>query len=310
MHWQPIVFRGLVTAALVSAGCFAGNAAAAEDAAADSSLGLRAGEEETSLRSLTVEAENRMQIRFERPALALDVDPASAPGLDWGDPLEVLDRTVPDLEAPLLASTRGLDSPFTARPWLRSFRHGTVAVFQPELENVERWRLVVADARGREVRTFEGRGEPPEEIEWDGRTADGELASPGLVHSYVLEAHDRAGNRRNFAGDSFEIAAYRTGGVTAPRMILAGKHLEETAADGTPLLLLEVASRVNQVEDVERPVRINVLARSHAQAEALAERVMGALKPRLLGPQTRVMSFTQVAADAPETAVIEVSAAP
>lgn len=312
MHRQSIIFCSLATALLCLNVAVSASGAAETPAPAveDTTLGLAGGGKESSLRSLTIEAENRMQIRFERPKLAVDIDPASAPGLDWGDPLEVLDRTVPDLDAPLLASTSGLESPYTARPWLRGYREGTVATFQPQLENVERWRLVVANARGEEVQVFEGKGKPPKEIEWNGRTKDGELASPGLVHSYVLEAHDRAGNRRNFAGDSFELPPFRIGGVTSPRMVLAGKHLEGETSDGIPVLLLEAVSRVNQVEDVQRPVRVTVLARSHAQAEALAQRVTAALTPRLLGPATRVMAFTQVAADAPETGVIEVSALP
>jgi len=273
-------------------------------------MGLKAGEHETSLKSLTVEAENSMKIRFERPSLSMEIDPASAPGLDWGDPLDVLDRSVPDLVTPLLSSTAGLDSPYTAQPWLRSFKHGTVAVFQPQLDNVTRWRLVVADARGEEVQTFEGKGSPPDEIDWDGHDQKDGYAAPGLVHSYVLEAYDRAGNRRNFSGDSFQLPAYRVGGNTSPRMFLAGKDLANTAPDGTPVLLLEAASRINQVEDLERPVRVNVLARSRAEAEKLAARVTDAMAPRLLGPSSRVMAFTQVAADAPESAVIEISALP
>ena len=188
MQWQETIIRGLAIGILCAGVSVPAAASETTPAPADTSLGLVGGEEQTSLRSLTIEAENRMQIRFERPSLTIDIDPASAPGLDWGDPLQVLDRTVPDLEAPLLASTKGLSSPYTGRPWLREFRNGTVATFHPQMENVERWRLVVADARGREVKAFEGKGEPPESIEWDGRTTDGELAQPGLVHSWAKGA--------------------------------------------------------------------------------------------------------------------------
>ncbi len=47
-----------------------------KDAAAD--LTLKGGQDGTVFRSLTVEGENRVQIRFERPELELDIDPNQA----------------------------------------------------------------------------------------------------------------------------------------------------------------------------------------------------------------------------------------
>ena len=50
---------------------------------------------------------------------------------------------------------------------------------------------------------------PPEEITWDGRSSRGEPVTPGLTYSYVFEAFDRAGNKRNFVGEGFRLTAYR-----------------------------------------------------------------------------------------------------
>ena len=61
---------------------------------------------------------------------------------------------------------------------------------------------------------------------------------------------------------------------------------------------------------MERPVRVNVFARSVSQAEALANRVVQYMKPHLMGPPTRVMAFNQVADDAPESGVIEITTLP
>src|SRR4029077_1438196 len=69
----------------------------ASAAPTDSGTVLKGGQEGTAFKSLTVEGEDKIQIEFERPPLALDLDPTKAPGLDWGTARDVLDRTVPDL---------------------------------------------------------------------------------------------------------------------------------------------------------------------------------------------------------------------
>src|SRR5215471_1377107 len=81
-------------------------------------LVLKGGEEGTVFRTLTVQGEDRIHIEVERPQLKLDVDPAKAPGLDRGTVADVLDRTTPDLEAPVLAGSARDASPWVAHPWL------------------------------------------------------------------------------------------------------------------------------------------------------------------------------------------------
>src|SRR5439155_772002 len=80
-------------------------AAAAEGADSSRVMKLKGGEEGTVFRTLTVQGEDRIHIEVERPALKLGVDPERAPGLDRGSVGDVLDRTTPDLEAPLVAGT-------------------------------------------------------------------------------------------------------------------------------------------------------------------------------------------------------------
>src|SRR6516165_4960738 len=80
-------------------------------------LVLKGGDEGTVFRTLTVEGEDRIHIEVERPTLRLDMDPGKAPGLDRGTVADVLDRTTPDLEAPLLASSARAPSPWVAHAW-------------------------------------------------------------------------------------------------------------------------------------------------------------------------------------------------
>lgn len=100
-------------------------------------------------------------------------------------------------------------SPHAARAPLGSIRDRRPAArFRPKVTGVEQWGLEVADSRGRTVAWFQGSGNPPLEITWDGTTIDGRRARSDLTYWCVLNATDKAGNRRSFIGDSFRIAPY------------------------------------------------------------------------------------------------------
>src|SRR5207249_9291610 len=136
-------------------------------------------------------------------------------------------------------------SPYVAKPWLRRFATGPVARFRPEVTGAVRWRLLVADSRGQTVASFDGTGDPPKEIAWDGRTKSGALVTPGLTYSYVFEAYDRAGNKRNFVGPGFTVPAYRIQTAEGPVLTFGGSSLAVDASKAgagvapTPAILLE-----------------------------------------------------------------------
>jgi hypothetical protein len=292
--------------------------APAPAASEDSSMTIRAGESGKEFRSMTVEGEDRVHVDFGRPELNLDLDPEDVPGLSRGTALDVLDRTVPDLSTPLIALSGQERSPYLARPWLRQFATGSVARFRPAVKGAVRWKLLVADARGETVASFEGTGEPPREIAWDGRTKSGALVTPGLTYSYVLEAHDRAGNKRNFVGQGFTVSAYRVDSPSGPVLVMSGHDLAALDSDGFGFgpgaavhasaspIFLEVASWLNQSSTAREPVRVAVVARSMDQANALANRATTALAGRVIGDPARVQTVTQVAADAPEDGVLRI----
>jgi hypothetical protein len=265
---------------------------AVANAPADSSMALAGDRESTVFRSLTVEGENRVRITFERPDLAIELDPSEAPGLTWGGPLDVLNRTLPDLEGELLASSSLVRSPYEARPWLTAFGTGPVAGFNFEMENVHRWNLLVVDSRGREVAGFEGRKNPPRRLEWDGTTLDGSRAMPGLTYSYVLEAFDKAGNRRRFVGEGFDIAAYRREDDGEPEFLVSGAAWREATGQGRDPLaspyLLETASRLTLHTRADEPVLVTATAGTFAEASELGEAVAAELRPLLPGDDARV----------------------
>jgi len=292
-----------------------GSAAGTDTAATDDGMTLKAGQDGTVFKSLTVEGEDRIHVEFDRPALRLELDPEKAPGLEWGSASDVLNRTVPDLGAPLTALSARQPSPYVARPWLSRFASGAVARFRPEVKGVERWRLVIANARGEAVATYQGRGEPPREIAWDGRSQGGAPVVPGLTYSYVLEAYDRAGNKRNFVGQGFQVAAYRLETSDGPRMVFAARELgaeadptrAPAAKESTAPILLEAATWINRQPRIGQPVRVTATARSFESANALGSSVARQLAPYLIGDPTRIETVADVQPDAPEGGTVAIA---
>lgn len=277
--------------------------ARAATAPADSTLTLRGGADGTSFSTLTVEGEDRIHIDFDRPALDLPLTPMSAPGLDLGSAADVLTRTTPDLMAPMVALSAQNTDPHLARPWLRGFAIGPVARFRPQVTDVERWSLAIADSRGRTVATYTGRGTPPREIAWDGKMQDGSLVVPGLTYSYVFQAFDRAGNKRNFLGNGFTVSAYRVDGKDGPVLVFSGTEVTRSDAP----LLLEAASWLNQSTGVAGPVRVTATARSADAADALASTVRDELAMLTIGDATRIRSVTHVEPEAPDGGFVRIS---
>jgi len=289
--------------------------------APEDSMTLHAGQSGTEFRSMTVEGEDRVHVDFGRPELNLDLDPEDVPGLTRGTALDVLDRTVPDLSTPLVSLSAQDRSPYIARPWLREFATGSVARFRPAVKGVVRWKLLVADSRGQTVASFEGTGDPPKEIVWDGRSKSGAPVTPGLTYSYVFEAHDRAGNKRNFVGQGFTVSAYRVDSPSGQTLVMSGHDLVVPGADGTGYgpgaaskanespIFLEVASWLNQSPKVREPVRVAVAARSMDQATSLANRAVTALSGHVIGDPARIQVVPEIAADAPEDGVLRIGSA-
>jgi hypothetical protein len=278
----------------------------------DSTMTLKGGQEGTLFESLRVEGEDRVRIRFERPALTLALEPSSAPGLDWEGAHRVITRSGVDLVRPLIARSAGERVACYSRPWLATLTTGGVARFRPTVEGVDRWRLVVADSKGDVVASFEGKGKPPKEIVWDGRSLNGGYAAPGLIYSYVLEAYDKAGNKRNFVGEGFELPAYRVDGDDHRAMLFSGVELEQSSADygtttPTSTVLLEAASWLNQERKISAPVAITITARDFRQAKYLTEEISRQLQPLLLGDPIRIKTVTDVQPDAPERGTVAIT---
>jgi len=296
------------------------------DAPADSGYTIKGGQERTDLKSLTVEGEDRVHVSIDRPVLALNLNPETVTGLEFGSARDVLDRVPPDLTTAFLAISSDSRSPYPGRPWLRQFATGSVARFQPAVRGTERWKLTVADSRGQTVALFEGKGDAPKEIVWDGRSVSGASVAPGITYSYVFEAVDKAGNKRNFVGEGFRVSAYRLESPTGPVLVFSGQQLAAdlnaaraygagapAASSGgganrlTAPLLLEAASWLNQSSRVSQPMRVTASARSYEQANALAKQVGSAMADLTIGDPSRVQALAEVVPDSPEGGTVRIA---
>jgi hypothetical protein len=262
---------------------------------------LKGDQDGTVFRSLTVDGENRVQIRFERPELNFDIDPNQAPGLMLDDALDILDRTLPDMVAPFLLTSSAVTTPFAPRPWLASFATGPLARFTPVMADVASWKLQVVDSRGQAAMVFAGKGNPPAEIPWDGLRLDGTPAPPGYTYSYVLEAWDDAGNQRRFVGDGFTLPAYRRDVAAGPEFLVSGAQWRpsENRQARPSALAYEIAHWINLRCEPALPVRVVVTHRTAAEADGLAARVVRDLTPLLGGDPQRVMVETEISTAAP-----------
>ena len=270
---------------------------------AESERKLKAGEQGTELESITVQGEDRVQIDFARPELVLNFDPMSAPGLEWDVIWSLLGSDVLDLYAPLPQHSRDIRSPYRARFWADTFRRGDVARFRPSLEGVASWTLTIADSRGVEVSKFGAKGKPPEILGWNGRTSSGEYSLPGRRYSFVLEAADRAGNRRRFVGDGFQLPSYAvetSGGVA---MLMSSSDLASGSKVTPPAQILYAATRINQMPETS-PVSVTVTATEYKSGEAVAKDVARQLRSLVVGDNARVTTKVAVEKGVNDPAVV------
>ena len=274
-------------------------------ASPDSTMRIEAGAQGKTFNSITVEGEDRVRVNFDRPELKLDVDPASAPGLDWESVWAALGAESFNFVQPMLARSAFERTPYAPRPWLDSFRNGPVARFRPEVNGVEKWGLEVADSRGKTVARFQGDGKPPKEITWDGTTIDGGSARSDLTYSYVLNASDKAGNKRSFVGESFTIPPHVSADKNGVSMSFSVPV--ESVQDRVPdAVVLEAATRLNQNVAPNAPVKVEVTAPTFNLAKSIADEVVATLQPHIYGEPSRIAVTTNVDSGGAERASVTI----
>lgn len=271
-------------------------------------LSLSRDGEGAVLRTFTIEGEDRVSIRFDRPAIALDLDPRQAPGLDWQNSWDKV-----DVLPAVTGRTAQVAARFVGQPWLDHFAQDEVVVFTPQSPEMASWQLTIVDSRGVAAAVRSGQGTPPARLTWNGRRDDGQPAWPGLIYSFVLETEDPAGNRRTTSGRGFGLPAYRLTGEQQDVLVLSGGELMDpmTGAVTPDLpaapLTAATASWLNQAPGLDSPIEIRATARSRVQAEQLAELMRRALAGRVCGAPDRLVTVVNIVADAPDQGVLEIA---
>jgi len=104
-----------------------------------------------------------------------------------------------------------LSSNQVIRPWLPSIPEPPLVTFHPKFSNlaIGKWKLVITDERGNIIRTLQGKGNPPQTIEWDGRDERGRIITVGTLYSYNFVAIDQDGKPHTTSGKPFQLWALR-----------------------------------------------------------------------------------------------------
>lgn len=87
-------------------------------------------------------------------------------------------------------------------------------------KRIEKWTLSIDDLRGKPVRSFDGAGDPPRELPWDGSGFDGKTVADG-AYSYTFLTVDQAGNR----------------GLTIPKTVVVDTKAPPASVELSPALL-------------------------------------------------------------------------
>jgi hypothetical protein len=278
-------------------------ASPASESEQDAHVAIPAGAEGADLGEFTVEGEDRIRIEFERPTLRLTLDPRSVGGLDWSDPDEILERTSLDTTTPFLRAGTTSLSRLPTRPWVRTLALGDVVRLTPKLKDVETWHLSISDAAGRVVTKFGGDGEPPSNIGWDGMTLSGFPAWPGHTYVHAIDVEDPAGNRRRFNGSGFVMPAFALARDDSIHLVVPGQGKTRALESAT---ILELADWINQHATLDTEVRIEALARTYSDAEAMARSTGDALAKLTAGNPARLRTISRVDPSAPVRGVLRV----
>lgn len=260
------------------------------------------GEEGAALPEMVVEATNEVRQKIEKGTFNLELDATVIDSFFTSmDEIALGVSPVSGMQ-PHLNNLETLVSDQPPHLWIPEMASTPVARFyptDPEGHQIKRWTLAVTDFRGSPFRTYSGKGDPPEALDWGGLGDNGEMLKVGYPYSYVFSLTDKGTNTYNHAGVSFRIPAldYMLDGDRV--LELAGGELflreESTLSDGGRNWLTRSADEIRR--HPYSPVRVVVTAETMKLAELRAVEVAAYLAESMILPLEQVETETVVRPD-------------
>ncbi len=156
------------------------------------------------------------------------------------------------------------------------------------------WDFVVVDAAGRVFRKFYGAGDPPESLEFDGRSDEGKWLKVGQVYQGVLSYRDPNGRRHTAMGRPFALAGLslqKSNGYVislAAQTMFSEDRRGKITGDGKKLL--KEAAQLIQRHHAGLSLEVEAFLSwgDRRPVEKAAQACAGELARRLLVPDERV----------------------
>lgn len=254
-----------------------------------------------SLPEVVIKGGERSGVKSERKLLQVDVDPNEAvePTLEVEE--DLLSRQPESMSSPKSGTAQYLANSQLIVPARFQIAKDPVKVFYPlrqimavspslSQEIGTGWEMVITDTEGRSFRKFSGRGLPPSNVAWNGRSDRGEIVGVGKNYSPVITYQDIRGQTRNFVGEPFSfngVMHQESKGLIISLSLEAlydGKKTlggEETIGNGGQTLLEETADWIKR-NYYTFPLRIECYSKDETAATARAQAIAKALGAKLL----------------------------
>ncbi len=250
-----------------------------------------------NLPEVTIKGGERSGVKSERKVLEVEVNPDEAvqPTLDVEE--DMLGSQPESMSNPKSGTAQFLANPRLIVPARFQIAKDPVKVFYPlrqimavsptlSQEIGTGWEMVITDTEGRSFRKFSGRGLPPANISWNGRSDRAEIVGVGKNYSPVITYQDIRGQTRNFVGEPFSfngVMHQESKGLIislAPDALFDGKKSagsdRESIGEIGTALLEEAADWVKR-NYYTFPLRIESYGKDDALAASRAEAVSKAL---------------------------------
>jgi len=260
-----------------------------------------------SLPEVIIKGGEKSSVRSEKPLLDMqvDLDDPALPTMEVEE--DLLNRQPESLRNPRAGFSESLANQNTILPARIRLAKDPVKVFYPLREIMAispslsqeigtGWEMAVTDTEGHSLRKFSGKGLPPAQVAWNGRSERAEIINVGKSYSTVITYRDTRGQIRNFVGEPFSfdgVIHQESKGLIISLSIPAvfepkkGFVEEEVIGDSGTDLLQESADWIKRYF-FTYPIRVECYSKDANQATSRAQGIAKSLGAMLLLPRGEI----------------------